>query len=251
VAPLATTLTSAQCPQGKVPLSTGVDFNAPGDATFGLEILGAWPDGPNGAVRVRNANVLVRANAQAIVVCVQDMPGRRQVDRSSTSSGNDMATACNADERIAGGGTMGSKDLVVTGTVPASDGPQSSLASYWRSSFVAASAVGSTTVQSRGLCYPAQSLARWQLVTSSPIELGAHGQATLSVTCPSGTLPVSFGVQQFALSAGFTNTSWDMVWNSLVPSADGSVRAHVHNRNIVAGNGNLGVKLVAACVLRA
>ncbi len=63
IAPLSSGTAVAQCPSGKVALNAAYEFTPLGagnaDATFGLEIRGAIPDGALARVFGRNANVFV------------------------------------------------------------------------------------------------------------------------------------------------------------------------------------------------
>ena len=244
VAPLSIASTTAQCPLNKIALSAGLEALAAGDATFGLEVLGVWADGGrNGEIRVRNANVLVAARIQAYAVCVAETAGRRQVDASLTEGRNMMNASCADTERIAGGGTM-TRDVTIlmmrNGPFQDARTKQTSWGSLaWSITY------GMTpTFQSRAICLPALAVRGWQFVEGPRVSLGAHGQSTLTASCPGGTVPLASGV----VSVG---EQVDLVWNTLVPSVNGTVTAHVHNRNLVNSNGNASVQINAVCAERA
>jgi hypothetical protein len=250
VAPLAMTGTSARCPEGKVALSAGVDFSAPGDASYGLEVLGAWPDGRDGTVRVRNANVFVRGSVRAYAICITDLPTRRQSDSTRTSAAssfsvNRVLLPCARGEGVAGGGTMGSEYYVLNSSAPTVM-PQLP-ASHWEALFSGPVRLPNIKLQARVICLPIVQLAGWQIVESARVELGARGRTTLSTSCPSGSVPLSFGV----LTTWKGNPHQDIVWNKLVPGTDGRVSASVQNRNLLALHGNLEVRLSTTCVRRA
>ena len=245
LAPLSIAGATAQCPANKVALSAGIDTQASGDATFGLEVLGAWADGARtGEVRVRNANVFVPAQIQAYVVCIADTPGRRQVDLSTAPQRSTQRAVCAESERIAGGGIM-TRDvnLWLQRSGPYHDAQQNQtmwLGVGWRNVNMGLQ----PTFLVRALCYPALAVRGWQLVEGPRVSLGAHGKTTLSVTCPPGTVALAAGVMT-------VGEDFDSVWNTLVPSLGGTVTARVHNRNLVDSNGNAFVQINAVCADRA
>ncbi len=249
MAPLTIASASAQCPLNKVALSAGLEALAAGDATFGLEVLGAWADGGrNGEIRVRNANVFVQARIQAYAVCIADTPGRRQVDASVRNVGVTMNEPCAEMERVAGGGTMTPDvNLILFQSGPFQDGATKQTS--W-GTFAYGNIAGGMIpiVQSRAICYPALAMRGWQFVEGPRVSLGAHGQSTITANCPGGTVPLAFGVVRVG---DVSNDHFMLVWNTLVPSMTGTVTAHVHNRNIAVSNGSTFVQINAVCAERA
>jgi hypothetical protein len=241
VAPLGMAGTAAQCPVNKVATSAGVDFTGPGDASYGLEVVGAWPDGRNGAVRVRNNNVFVRASVRAYAVCITELPGHQDRSWNHTMTLRPgESTRCAPGDFVIGGGVMGDQNTFIVESRPDRD-------TYWSwlvrpSTFL----VLSIDIQVRILCAPSARLAGWQIVESAPVELSARSRATLAATCPNGTVPLSFGVRRTATSGWL-----DLIWNKLIPGTDGRVTLQVQNRNPFAGDGNVGVMLSVACARRA
>ena len=247
VASLAEASASAQCPTGKVALSAGVEFTAPGQASFGLEVKGAWPDGRLATVRVRNANVAVPARARAFAVCVMEIPGLRAAyfGGLATARGDDPVRidgACNANELVVGGGVMGQSMTIVTSNAPDGASP-----GVWHQLVMPASPVrlpGSYRAESRILCAPASAVDGWEIVTSVPVALGARSQSTLSTSCPAGKVLLAAGVLQ-------TSTNYiDIVASSMIPSSSGSSTAFIQNRNTLGSAGTVDAKVSALCARR-
>ena len=243
VAPLGMAGTAAQCPVNKVATSAGVDFTAPGDASYGLEVVGAWPDGRNGAVRVRNNNVFVRASVRAYAVCITELPGRQEKSYTLTTTGTGNFEPCAPGDFVFGGGVMGDQNSFIVASHP---GRYKDIPDHFWGWSVYPSIGFSVTIQVRILCAPPARLAGWQIVESAPVEMGARSRATLAATCPSGTVPLSFGVKRTSSKGWF-----DLIWNKLIPGTDGLVTVQVQNRSITAGAGNVGVLLSVACARRA
>jgi hypothetical protein len=247
IAPLTVAAVSAQCPANKVALSAGLEALAAGDATFGMEVLGAWTDGGrNGEIKVRNANVFVRGTIRPYAVCIADMPGRRQVDvsrRAALAERVLLTPTCAESERLAGGGSMTpDMNLLLYRTGPSRDAGATT--SYWATRGRTLNTGMSPNIQSRAICYPQLALRGWQLIEGPRVSLGAHGQSTISARCPSGTVPLAFGVVNIG-------EELDLMWNTLVPSTDGTVSAHVHNLNLVDSNTAAFVQVNVVCAERA
>lgn len=250
VAPLSLITTSAQCPNGKVALSAGVESEAAGDASFGVEVRGAMPDARQGTVGVRNANVLVRVRARAVAVCVNQIAGMRgqRLGGPGLSAGSPAARSeagCAANERLVGGGVMGREQTVVAANGPRGDGPT---AAVWQQIGVSASPValpGTVGIEARALCASETAVDGWEYVEGAEIALGARSQTTLTLACPAGKVVLAAGVLQRS-----TNLL-DMVASTLVPAADGSgVSAHLHNRNTLGTGGDVRAVLAAVCARR-
>ena len=245
VAPLTIASTSAQCPSGKVALSAAVDFRAPAENTAGLEILGAWPDNQVGTVKVRNANVGVRATARALAVCAALPTGLRQLsvstplelDRSPMASKPiRMATPCALSERVIGGGVMGRENTVI-----ASNAPDAAEGWLLHTDRAHPYAIG-TGADARVLCAPVNALDGWEVLTSPEVSLGGKSQTTLSISCPNGKGLLAAGVQQRS------NNLLDMIVDNIVVTGNMHASAHVQNRNIVGSNGNVRAVLTGVCV---
>jgi hypothetical protein len=247
VAPLSLVTTSALCPNGKVALGAGVESEAAGDASFGVEVRGAMPDARQGTVGVRNANVLVRVRARAVAVCVNQIAGLRnqRLGGAGLSAGSPAARSeagCNASERLVGGGAMGREQTVLAANGPRSEGPT---AAVWQQMGVSASPValpGTVGIEAHALCAPESVVDGWEVVEGAEISLGGRSQVTLTLPCPSGKVLLAAGVLQRS-----TNLL-DMVASTLVPAADGSgVSAHVHNRNTLGTGGDVRAVLAGLC----
>ena len=249
VAALAITSASAQCPTGKVALSAGVEFTAPGQASFGLEVKGAWPvwnDARLATVSVRNANVFVPARVRAFAVCVTEIPGLRRasVGGLTTARGDDPVRidgSYNANERVVGGGVMGESMTIVTSNAPDGVNPG---AGVWHQIAMPASPVrlpGTYGVQSIILCAPATAVDGWALVTSVPVSLGASSQSALSTSCPPGKVLLAAGVLQSS------SNYIDIVANTMIPTSNGSASANIHNRNIPGAGGNVNARVSVLC----
>jgi hypothetical protein len=243
VAPLTIASTSAQCPNGKVALSAAVDFRAPAENTAGLEILGAWPDNQIGTVKVRNANVGVRATARALAVCAVAPTGLRQVLVSAPLTSPApmvpppvrMATPCALSERVIGGGVMGWENTVIASNAP--DAAEGWLLHITRAS---AFAMG-TGADARVLCASVNALDGWEVLTSPEVSLGGKSQTTLSISCPNGKGLLAAGVQQRS------NNLLDMIVDNIVVAGNMHASAHVQNRNIGGSNGNVRAVLTGVC----
>lgn len=280
VAPLSHTVTSAQCPAGKVALSAGYRVTPGGDAQFGLEVRGAMPDGRLATVRVRNANVVDAARAQAFAVCVNSIAGLRVIDVPASGFGaGDPAQLrqleCAATERLVGGGVMATNDVmmaanaprrpsfddpVVFGTsgLPGSSGsgspgpgqgpPASDAPAVWRTRTVASSAValpGSVNFSARALCAPEAAVDGWELVESAEVSLGARTRAEPALSCSGGKALLAAGVAQ-----GSDNLL-DMVVASMAPKANTlEWAAQIANRNTIGGSGPVQAGLSAICARR-
>ena len=246
VASLAVASASAQCPAGKVALSAGVEFTAAGQASFGLEVKGAWPDGRLATVSGRNANVAVPARARAFAVCVTEIPGLRVAAFGGIATARGDAPvlvdgACSANERMVGGGVMGKSMTIVTSNAPAG---ADATTGVWRQIVMLASPValpGSYGAESRILCAPANAVDGWELVMSGPVSLGARSQSTLSTSCPAGKVLLAAGVLQ-------TSRNYlDIVANTMIPSSNGSASSHIHNRNTLGTGGNVDARVSVIC----
>jgi hypothetical protein len=246
LAPLASATASAQCPVGKVALSAGYQVHAGGDASFGLEVRGALPEGREARVLVRNANVLEPARARALAVCVNAIAGLRSVDSevfSGSQSAGDARLACAAGERVVGGGAMGTLNGLLGINAPQGGSTDTAWQVRQISSTAAPAVRVSATV--RALCAPEPQVDGWELVQSAAQSLGAHSKVTLAQGCPVGKV---------LLAAGLVQTSsnlLDMVSNTLEPGSNTlNWTAQVHNRNTINGSGNVVVSLAAVCARR-
>jgi len=249
VAPLSSAETSAQCPVGKVALSAGVDFTATGNASFGLEVRGAWPIDRLATVHLRNANVFEAGKARAMAVCIDAIVGLRnslfdsgtpgQADSPTTRTGS-----CTTGEYLIGGGVMGREDTVI-----ASNGPRidSAGAGLWQVSSVRASPVslpGTVGVGARIVCAPQALSDGWEYVVTPEVLLGARSQASLNLACPAGKVMLAVGVLEQSPNA------LDIVVNSVIPDANGTASAHLHNRNTLGTAGSVKAVLAGLCARR-
>lgn len=244
VAPLAHTLASAQCPAGKVALSAGYSFTAVGDASFGLEVRGAIPEGRAANVWVRNANVVDAAKARAIAVCVNEIVGLRAVDswtESLDDRGNPSHLACAGRERLVGGGVMAGNDTHITANAPQPWGdPGTWLVTVIRSSPLA----GQDRIRTRALCAPEAAVDGWEVIQTAPVGLGGRTQRMLLQTCPGGKVLLSGGVLQRG------GPPLDMVVNTLGPQGAIAWSTHVHNRNMAGASSQITVVFAAVCARR-
>jgi hypothetical protein len=167
VAPLSSGTVSASCSPGKIAISVGY-LAAPknsgaADAGRGLEIKSAMPTGASGKVTLRNANVFERATLQAIATCINPVPGLRDVPVVDGVQGPEtVSAACNADERVVGGGFEGGMDGHPRGSFPVENG--------WQVDATKASPLpGRYNFTSRALCAPANAVAGWTVLASPPV----------------------------------------------------------------------------------
>jgi hypothetical protein len=218
-----------------VALSAAVDFRAPAANTAGLEIRGAWPDNVVGTVKVRNANLGVRATVRALAVCAVAPAGLRQVMTTMLPAPLRLATPCSLDERLVGGGVMGQDDTMIASNAP-------DIAGSWLLHAVTASpyAIGSGA-ETRALCASVNALGGWEVVASPEISLGAKSETTLSVSCPDGKGLLAAGVQQRSENLR------DMIVDNIVVTGNMHASAHVQNRNILGSNGNVRAVLTGVC----
>lgn len=246
VAPLALASASAQCPTGKIALSAAADFRAPAASTAGLEMRGAWPDNRLGTVRVRNANVGVRATVRALVVCAVPPNGLRQVwtGASTLSAGSAPArfsTPCNSGERLVGGGVMGRDQTVIASNAPGGKTPESG---GWLLNAMSASPValpGTVGAEVKALCASALAVDGWEIVESVPVALGAKSQTTLTVGCPAGKGLLAAGVEQRSANL------LDIIVDNIVVAQNGQATAHVQNRNTLGSDGDVRAVLTGLC----
>ncbi len=194
VAPLASAVVLAQCPEGKVALSAGFDFTGVGDASYGLEMRGAIPDGRNVQVRVRNANIVDAAKARAYAVCVNTIPGLRVVDSTTESLDsveNPSRLTCGARERLVGGGVMAGNDTLVNANAPEPGGD----AGTWLVMVIRSSALaGQDAIRTRALCAPDAAVDGWQIIETAPVYLDSHSYRMLLQGCPGGKVLLAAGV---------------------------------------------------------
>lgn len=246
VAPLSDATTSAQCPAGKVAFAAGVEASAPGDATFGLEVRGAWPVDQLATVRLRNANIAVSAQLRAQAICAVAPAGLRAFYfDAGVPATHDPATvrvgSCGPTESLVGGGVMGRIDTVIS-----SNGPQSpgSGRAHWQAASTRASPVslpGTVGIEARALCAARASVDGWSFVESAPVELGARSQSSLTLTCPPGKVVLGAGVVQLS------GNGLDLVTSAVLVRPDGTASAHVHNRNTLGSAGAVRALLSAVC----
>ena len=279
IAPLSHTVTSAQCPAGKVALSAGYRVTAGGDAQFGIEVRGAMPDGRLATVLVRNANAFVPARGQAFAVCVSVIAGLRVLDIASGIGAGEPPQLhqldCAASERLVGGGVMGSNDVMVgsnaprrptfddpivfgTSGLPGAPGsaggaappaaPAANAAAVWRVNGVSSSAValpGSARFSARALCAPEAAVDGWELVETAELALGARSRAEPALGCPGGKALLAAGVSQRS------DNLLDMVVASMAPRANTlDWAAQIANRNTIGGSGAVRAGLSALCARR-
>jgi hypothetical protein len=245
VAPLSSAETSAQCPAGKVALSAGVDFTAAGNASFGLEVRGAWPIDRLATVRLRNANVFEPGRARAIAVCVDAIPAMRTAYFDAGTPGQMEAPttrlgACASGERLIGGGVMGREDTVIASNAPSSAG-------FWQSTSVRASPVslpGTVNIEARTVCAPRAQVDGWEYLETPEVTLGARSQASLNLACTNGKVMLAAGVVERSLNA------LDIVVNSVILNANGTASAHLHNRNTLNSAGSVRAVLTGICARR-
>jgi len=241
VAALAHTVATAQCPAGKQALSAGYRFTASGDAAFGLEVRGAIPEGQQARVWMRNANMFVAAQAQAIAVCVNAIAGLRVVD-STTESLDDRANpsqmTCSGRERVVGGGVMAGNETQIQANAPRPYGdPGGWLVTVVRASPLA----GQDPIRTRVLCAPEAAVDGWQLIETAPVWLSSRQQRTLLQTCPGSKVLLAGGVVQRS------GPLLDMVVNTLSPSTSVAWSTQVQNRNTLAGGPPVDAVFAAVC----
>jgi hypothetical protein len=244
VAPLASIVVTAQCPVGKVALSAGYSFTADGDASYGLEVRGAMPEGRVASVRMRNANIVVAAKGRAIAICVNDIVGLRVVDswtESLADQQNPSHLTCVGRERLVGGGVMAGNDTHITANAPRPWGdPGTWLVTVLRSSPLA----GQDRIRTRALCAPGSAVDGWELIESAPVWLGGRSQRALLQTCPGNKVLLAGGVTQT------TGPLLDMVVNTLAPQGSVSWSTYVQNRNTAGASSQIGVVFSAVCARR-
>jgi hypothetical protein len=248
VPPLSHTIASAQCPAGKVALSAGYEFTAGGDASFGLEVRGAMPEGRETRVLMRNANVAVGAQARALAVCVNTIAGLRVVDFDGGVIGGtsgiitDKRLACAAGERVVGGGVMGGLNTMLGANAPSGSAGDSV---WWARALSSSPLPGSASAPMRALCAPEALVDGWELVQSAPVALAARAQTTLTQTCPGNKALLAAGLVQS------TNNLLDMVANTLAPRTNSLAwQSHLHNRNVLGTGGTVNAVMTAVCAKR-
>jgi hypothetical protein len=248
VPPLSHTTASAQCPAGKVALSAGYEFTAGGDASFGLEVRGAMPEGRDTRVLMRNANLAVGAQARALAVCVNTIAGLRVVDFDGGVIGgtsgiiSDKRLACAAGERVVGGGVMGGLNTMLGANAPSGSAGDSV---WWARALSSSPLPGSASAPMRALCAPEALVDGWELVQSAPVALAARTQTTLTQTCPNDKALLAAGLVQS------TNNLLDMVANTLAPQKNTLAwQSHLHNRNVLGTGGPVNAVMTAVCAKR-
>lgn len=261
IAPLSSGTAVAQCPSGKVALNAAYEFTPLGagnaDASFGLEIRGAIPDGALARVFGRNANVFVAAQLRATAVCVNPPVGFRSIDASKTHidqyttyAGLDQYTVCEPNERVIGGGVMGSIDMIVSGNGPAqgqfSSGQRSQtgpvVVGWHASAGIASQFVSDQQVYATALCAQEHAVDGWEYVAAPDASLGGRSRTSVPIRCSPGNS---------MLAAGFASSSSDDNFISPVlqiGSSDAS--AQLLNRNVIGGAGSLVSRLGAICARR-
>jgi hypothetical protein len=240
VAPLASTVISAQCPEGKVALSAGFDFNATGDATVGLEMRGAIPDGRNAQVWVRNANIVDAAKARAFAVCVNAIAGLRVVDSTTESLDtveNPSRLTCGARERLVGGGVMAGNDTLVNANAPEPGGERGTwLATVIRSSPFA----GQDRIRTRALCAPDAAVDGWEIIETATVYLDSPSNRLLLQGCPGNKVLLAGGVVRR------DGPLLGLVVSSLRPHGPLTWAILIHNRNTIT-MATLQVVFAAVC----
>lgn len=263
VAPLSSATAVAQCPQGKVAISTGYLTQVPQpDANYGLEVRGAIPDGDVARVFLRNANVGRTVTLRAQAVCITPMAGLRAVDIPRQQIGDRalrLETVCQPSERVIGGGAMASIDALLPANAPArrDDG-----AALWRSVARKASPLAGWQEVSRArvLCAPEHLVDGWELVAAPDALLGARSRADIEARCSAGARVLATGLQHlppgdavvFTTGGGDFGTpdaqaAEDGLSTQLQAAGGSSAIASVLNRNTVGGPNSLRMRLTAIC----
>lgn len=263
VAPLSSATAVAQCPQGKVAISTGYLTQVPQpDANYGLEVRGAIPEGDVARVFLRNANVGRAVTLRAQAVCITPMAGLRAVDIARQQIGDRalrLETVCQPNERVIGGGAMASIDALLPANAPArrDDG-----AALWRSVARKASPLAGWQEVSRArvLCAPEHLVDGWELVTAPDALLGARSRADLEARCSAGARVLATGLQHlppgdavvFTTGGGDFGTpdaqaAEDGLSTQLQAAGGSSALASVLNRNTVGSPNSLRMRLTAIC----
>jgi hypothetical protein len=244
VAPLGSAVVTAQCPEGKVALSAGFDFSAVGDASYGLEMRGAIPDGRNAQVRVRNANILDAAKARAFAVCVNTIPGLRVVDSTTESLDtveNPSHLACLGRERLVGGGVMAGNDTLINANAPQAWGdPGTWLVTVIRSSPLA----GQDAIRTRALCAPDALVDGWQIIETAAVYLTPHSNRMLLQGCPGSKVLLAGGVVRRS------GPLLGLVVSTLRPNGPVAWATLIHNRDTIAGVAQIEAVFAAVCARR-
>jgi hypothetical protein len=247
IAPLTIVDLSAQCPSGKVAISAGMDLGASGDAVYGGELRGTSISSERLVrARVRNANVFATVTGRAMAVCITPIAGMRTIMFGAMQMGaRDPAhradQGCAANERLIGGGVMGSDLTQIAVNAPQGSTPQ---AVTWQEvvapqNTVVIPGVG-FNAEARAICAPASGVDGWSFVETAEVSLAARGVTTLSINCPAGAALLAAGVAQ--QSSNYI----DMLANDLT-LANGSATAQVVNRNIIGGGVPVRARLAGLC----
>jgi hypothetical protein len=258
IAPLSSGTAVAQCPNGKVALNAAYEFTPLGagnaDAAFGLEIRGAIPDGALARVFGRNANVFVAAQLRATAVCVNPPAGFRTIDVSKQQTENSLGlgqyTTCGPNERLIGGGVMGSIDVVVDGNGPAQGrfstgqltGSGPVVVSWHASGSTASSLASGQTAYATALCALEQAVDGWEYVAAPDASLGGRSRTSVPIRCSPG---------HSMLAVGFSSSSSaDNFISPVLQIAGNDATAQLLNRNVIGGAGSLVSRLGALCARR-
>lgn len=223
---------SAQCSVGKVALSAGYEFQAEGDAAYGLEVRGAYPEGDHVLVMLRNANLLVGARGRALAICASPPSGLRIQSQPAQSFGGPVTAACSVDERLVGGGLINADSgLWMAGNGPwlTQDGVMTWQVYRPASGLNAPLAPPGQIFDGRALCAPEQHVDGWEYRVTPLNELGARAQIELSQSCSPGKVLLAAGFLQYG------NNVLDIVANRLQLSPTGA-RARILNRNVLGGS---------------
>jgi hypothetical protein len=256
IAPLSSADVFAQCPSGKVAISAGYDFTVgqgggSNDLLFGYEIRGAKPTNNLVKVIARNANVFVAGSVRAVAVCITPIPGMRTIEFFTLQNSPNEAVnatnsqACNATERLIGGGVSGMIELMMN-----ANGPQQS-PSAWQVKQASNSPFSGGAFRSGlasvAICAPEHLVDGWEYVESAPVFLGARVMSNAFVACAANKVMVTAGVMQQSNSQDI-----DMIANSLKPASTGSFNwvAQIQNRNTLGLSGSVQAKVSGICVRR-
>jgi hypothetical protein len=242
IPPLALVEVIAQCPSGKVALSAGYkfgDLKTPRQEDFGFEVRGAIPDGSLVRVLVRNANVFVSGTATALAVCVNAIPGLREINnptnRSSQTSADSydrQLTLCNSNEVLVGGGTMGNLDTIIGENQPSRvvlgyrGGVLNTEVQWgWSSLMVSTSLVAvNASYNGRSLCAPRTAVNGWEFVNAKSPPLPPQSHFRVSLGCPVNKVMLAVGagtsfntttnVLWPVNSSGVVGTAWDAMFHN-------------------------------------
>jgi len=209
---------SAACPTGKV--VTGGGYTT---MNYAANVFESFPmsDGSAWTVSAKNENI-VSTGAGSIVVtpfaiCVNKPVGydvrTGSIELRHQQVADGEARCQDATYAMLGGGISGGDSMIHAFANKATSNAQPTWASSFKSNYpavVPSSSSGKTFVICAGLREaPGRAEA-----TSTPTVLGTQSNATLTVSCPSGTK---------VLSGGFSSAESPAIWFDSSPSSDGTM----------------------------